>query len=117
MLRAKRGVPSLPAALRSTRVGASPRALLEVAALRNNAHLGSGGTEGALLAAAAAASSSVAALRAALPRIGEVPFDSVRREMRTRHAVPGGEIEIVKVPRGTASPLDRVDPSHGRSSC
>jgi Ca2+-transporting ATPase len=76
--------------------GSGPRALLEAAVLCNDAHSGSGGTEGALLAAAAAAGIDVAAVREALPRIREVPFDSVRREMRTWHAVPGGEIEIVK---------------------
>jgi P-type Ca2+ transporter type 2C len=73
-----------------------PRALLEAAVLCNDAHPGAPGTEGALLTAAAAAGMDVTAVRTAMPRTREVPFDSVRREMRTWHASPHGEREIVK---------------------
>ncbi len=76
--------------------GPGTRALLEAAVLCNDASPGSAGTEGALLKAAAAAGIDVAALRATLPRTREVPFDSARRQMRTRHAIRGGEVEIVK---------------------
>ena len=76
--------------------GTGPRALLEAVVLCNDAHPGAPGTEGALLTAAAAAGIDVTALREALPRTREVPFDSVRREMRTWHAAPGGETELVK---------------------
>ena len=97
--------------------GTGPRALLEAAVLCNDAHPGAAGTEGALLTAAAAAGIDIAALREALPRTREVPFDSVRREMRTWHAAPDGEIEIVKgapevlLPRlaGTAAASDVVE--------
>ena len=64
--------------------------------LCNDAHPGPAGTDGALLTAAAAAGIDVVALRAALPRTHQVPFDSVRREMRTWHATRDGEIEIAK---------------------
>ncbi len=76
--------------------GTGPRALLQAAVLCNDAHPGAAGTEGALLAAAAAAGIDVVALREALPRTREVPFDSVRREMCTWHAASDGEKEIVK---------------------
>jgi Ca2+-transporting ATPase len=76
--------------------GCGPRALLEAAVLCNDAHRGSVGIDAALLVAADAAGINVAALREAIPRTHEIPFDSVRREMRTRHAVHTGEIEIVK---------------------
>jgi len=91
--------------------GSGPRALLEAAVLCNDAHPGSTGTDGALFVAAAAAGIDITTLSETLPRTGEVPFDSARREMRTRHAVRDGEREIVKgapevlLPRvaGTAS--------------
>ena len=76
--------------------GRGPRALLEAAALCNDAEPHSGGTEGALATAAAAAGLDVAALRRDLPRTGVVPFDAVRRHMRTRHAAGGDELEVIK---------------------
>jgi Ca2+-transporting ATPase len=76
--------------------GTGPRALLDAVVLCNDAHPGAPGTEGALLTAAAAAGIDITALREALPRTRELPFDSGRREMRTWHAAPSGETEIVK---------------------
>lgn len=73
-----------------------PRALLEAAVLCNDAAAPGGGTEGALVGAAHSAGIDVARLRQELPRVHTVPFDSQRRSMRTRHRVPGGELEIVK---------------------
>lgn len=71
-------------------------ALLEAAVLCNDANPGSAGTEGALLAAAAAVGVDVTTVRRNSPRTREIPFDSVRREMRTWHDARDGEIEIVK---------------------
>ncbi len=76
--------------------GAGSRALLEAAVLCNNAEPGAAGTEGALVTVAAAVGVPVHALRGRAPRVHEVPFDSVRREMRTRHRVLGGDLEVVK---------------------
>ncbi|GEL17096.1 cation-translocating P-type ATPase [Pseudonocardia asaccharolytica] len=76
--------------------GTGPRALLEAAALCNDAHPGESGTEGALLTAALTGGLDVEGLRAQLPRTHVIPFDSVRRSMLTRHATPAGEIEVVK---------------------
>ena len=76
--------------------GTGPRALLEAAALCNDARPGAPGTEGALAGAAATAGIDVADLRRRLPRIHVVPFDAHRRRMTTRHQVRGGELEIVK---------------------
>jgi Ca2+-transporting ATPase len=64
--------------------------------LCNDAAPGAGGTEGALVAAALGAGIDVDGLRRDAPRSHEVPFDSVRREMLTRHRVPGGQLEVVK---------------------
>ncbi|MEK6439083.1 cation-translocating P-type ATPase [Pseudonocardia sp. T1-2H] len=72
------------------------RALLEAAALCNDAGPDAGGTEGALVRAATAGGIDVTALRRRNPRTSVVPFDSVRRCMRTVHAGPDGELEIVK---------------------
>jgi Ca2+-transporting ATPase len=72
------------------------RALLEAGVLCNDAAPGAGGTEGALVAAALRAGIDVDGLRRAAPRSHEVPFDSIRREMLTRHRVPGGQLEVVK---------------------
>jgi P-type Ca2+ transporter type 2C len=76
--------------------GTGPRALLEAAALCNDAQPGAGGTEGALAGAAAAAGVDVTALRRAVPRTHVIPFDAARRSMTTRHTGHGGELEIVK---------------------
>jgi P-type Ca2+ transporter type 2C len=76
--------------------GTGPRALLEAAALCNDAQPGAPGTEGALAGAAAAAGVDVTALRRDIPRTHVVPFDAVHRSMTTRHAGRGGELEIVK---------------------
>ncbi|SSC25761.1 P-type ATPase, partial [Klenkia terrae] len=82
------------------------RALLEAAALCNDADAsgaGPGGdrgtadTETALVRAARAAGCDVAALRAAHPRTAEVPFDAVVRRMTTVHREPdGGARTLVK---------------------
>ncbi|MBA3905960.1 MAG: HAD-IC family P-type ATPase [Pseudonocardiales bacterium] len=79
-----------------TATGEGSRKLLEAAGLCSDAVVGSSGTEGSIVAAASAAGIDVPALRAGSPRTHEVPFDSVRREMLTRHATAGGELEIVK---------------------
>ncbi|ARF53390.1 cation-translocating P-type ATPase [Streptomyces gilvosporeus] len=89
----------------------SVRELLRVAGLCGNArllpppsdagrypHSGRGGwrvlgdtTEGALLVAAAKAGLDLAAEEAAAPRVGEHPFDSVRKLMSTVHGAPDGD--------------------------
>jgi P-type Ca2+ transporter type 2C len=81
-----------PAGGETTPERGGARELMEAAVLCNDAAPGAGGTEGALVAAALASGLDVAAVRRAAPRTGEVPFDSLRREMRTRH----GDREIVK---------------------
>jgi Ca2+-transporting ATPase len=67
---------------------AAHRLTLESGVLCSNAHLGNGGEEGtgdptevALLAGAAAVGLAPEALRAAWPRLAEVPFDPERRRM------------------------------------
>jgi Ca2+-transporting ATPase len=52
-------------------------------------------TEGALLAAAAKVGLERQALDAVLPRIAELPFDSLRRRMTTVHRGDDGSLEIV----------------------
>jgi Ca2+-transporting ATPase len=76
--------------------GRGTLALLEAAALCNDADPGAGGTEGALATAADSAGLDVAALRRVLTRTAVEPFDAVRRSMRTVHAAPGGDLEVVK---------------------
>ncbi len=76
--------------------GRGPRALLEALVLCSDAARGGGGTEGALVDAAAEAGVEVAALRTELPRTAVRPFDAVHRSMRTTHATPAGELEVVK---------------------
>jgi len=80
--------------LLSTSTG--PRALLDAAVLCNDAEPGAGGTEGAIVTAAANSGIPVAGLRDGAPRIHAVPFDSVRREMRTLHQLPDRRVEVVK---------------------
>lgn len=85
---------------------ASARALLEAAALSNDADptgagaagaAGTADTETALVRAARAAGIDVAALRAGAPRVREEPFDPVTRRMTTEHRRPeGGTVVIVK---------------------
>ncbi|HEV7211512.1 MAG TPA: cation-transporting P-type ATPase [Blastococcus sp.] len=88
--------------------GSSPtdavRALLEAAALCNDADAtgaGASGTAGtadtelALVRAARGAGVDVAALRAALPRLREDPFDAVTRRMTTEHSTPGARTTAV----------------------
>ncbi|MEV0189610.1 HAD-IC family P-type ATPase [Kitasatospora purpeofusca] len=83
------------------------RDLLTAAALCNDAALrppARGGTrwtalgdptEAALLAAAAKAGLDHADLAASLPRVAEVPFDSVRKRMATVHLAPGGDVLVL----------------------
>ncbi|MGA5299928.1 cation-translocating P-type ATPase [Nucisporomicrobium flavum] len=52
-------------------------------------------TEAALLAAAGRLGLDPAALELSLPRIGELPFDSVRKRMTTVHRLPGGGTRII----------------------
>jgi Ca2+-transporting ATPase len=73
-----------------------PTALLQAAALCNDAEPGAPGTEGALVAAAATAGLDVSALRHRYRRTHVIPFDSIRRTMVTRHTVGDAELEIVK---------------------
>lgn len=49
-------------------------------------------TEDALLRTVASSGADVSALRAAYPRIAEVPFDSVRKRMSTSHRTPDGAV-------------------------
>ena len=72
----------------------SGRALLEAGVLCNDAAPGAGGTEGALVSAALSAGIDVDGLRRDAPRSHVVPFDSVRREMLTRHQISGGQLEV-----------------------
>ncbi|MEV0173541.1 cation-transporting P-type ATPase [Streptomyces sp. NPDC050803] len=53
-------------------------------------------TEGAILVAAAKAGLDLAAEREAAPRIGEFPFDAVRKLMSTVHRGPEGAVLCVK---------------------
>jgi Ca2+-transporting ATPase len=76
--------------------GRGPLALLEAAALCNDAEPGGQGTEGALATATSNARVDVGALRHRYPRTTVEPFDAVRRSMRTVHAGPTGTVEIVK---------------------
>jgi Ca2+-transporting ATPase len=52
-------------------------------------------TEAALLAAAERLGLSTAALRAANPRVAEIPFDSERRRMTTVHRGPDARLRVV----------------------
>lgn len=52
-------------------------------------------TEGALLALASKADIDVTAVRRALPRLSEVPFDSSRKRMTTVHALSSGSVLAV----------------------
>ncbi len=51
-------------------------------------------TEAALLAAAVKAGRDRDELLPAHPRIGEVPFDSLRKRMTTLHRAPSGQVEV-----------------------
>ncbi len=78
------------------------RALFECLALCNDAQMAAGGgasgepTEVALLEAAANNGIDIAALRSSLPRLAELPFDSVRMLMSTLHAEAGAVRVCVK---------------------
>jgi P-type Ca2+ transporter type 2C len=61
-------------------------------------------TEGALVIAAAREGLKKPELEAALPRVGEVPFDSVRKRMTTVHSVPPDSRS--EFPAGLVSALD-----------
>ncbi|MFB0543753.1 MAG: cation-translocating P-type ATPase [Candidatus Bathyarchaeia archaeon] len=74
--------------------------LLRIASLCNNARLEEGGegwqilgdpTEGALVVAAAKAGMWQDKTEGQYPRIGEIPFSSMRKRMSTIHISPGGE--------------------------
>jgi len=52
-------------------------------------------TEAALLVAAAKLGADRAALEADLPRVAEIPFDSVRKRMTTAHRLPDGRVRII----------------------
>ena len=85
--------------------------LLVAGVLCNDATGPSGGTEGALWAAARAAGIDVDAERHSAPRTAEVPFDSLRRSMRTCHRVDGGEREILKgAPEAVSAELRTPEP-------
>ncbi len=101
--------------------GGDPHELLLASALCNDASLaaGDGGslgdpTETALLEYAAAGGIDVDAARAEHPRLDAVPFDSGRKLMATRHAVPGGgTIVFVKGAPETVLPLCSDEGAHG----
>jgi Ca2+-transporting ATPase len=75
---------------------------LQVLALNNDASHAADGqwigdpTEIALVEAAVAAGLDVDALRAAAPRVAELPFDSVSQRMSTLHRLAGGALLTVK---------------------
>jgi Ca2+-transporting ATPase len=52
-------------------------------------------TEAALLAAAGKLGLHTAVLKAELPRLAELPFDSVRKRMTTMHRLPGGQVRVI----------------------
>jgi Ca2+-transporting ATPase len=52
-------------------------------------------TEAALLAAAARLGLQTGPIIAALPRVGEIPFDSGRKRMTTVHQRPGGRVRVI----------------------
>ncbi|WP_127358482.1 cation-translocating P-type ATPase [Actinacidiphila soli] len=82
------------------------RALLTAATLCNDASLRPPGdgedrwtalgdpTEAALLAAAAKAGCDREELLSTRPRVGEAPFDSLRKRMTTWHRTPSGQVEV-----------------------
>jgi len=80
--------------------------LLRIGALCNDAHLHENAegwtifgdpTEGAIAVAAAKAGLWPQDLNKSYPRVGEFPFDSVRKRMSTIHATPeGGKVAYVK---------------------
>ncbi len=88
--------------------GSPLRAVLEAAVLCNDAQLERGDepsprwqpvgdpTEVALLTAAMKAGLDPAAIRAAAPRRGEIPFDSVNKMMATQHDLEGTSVIVLK---------------------
>ena len=81
--------------------GGDPRELLLASVLCNDASLAAGEgddvgdpTETALLEYAAARGIDIDAVRAEHPRLEAIPFDSERKLMATRHAVPGGGTSV-----------------------
>jgi Ca2+-transporting ATPase len=85
-------------------IGTTHRALLEAAALCNDADPTGGGVEGvagtadtetALVRAARGAGLDVGRLRADHPRLREEPFDAATRRMLTEHRTPGGGTTIL----------------------
>ncbi|MER6140533.1 cation-transporting P-type ATPase [Streptomyces sparsogenes] len=69
-------------------------------------------TEAALLAAGARLGLDRTALRRALPRLGEIPFDSARKRMTTVHRAPGGSLRVVckGAPETVLRPTVLTDP-------
>ncbi|NEC90149.1 cation-translocating P-type ATPase [Streptomyces sp. SID12501] len=104
------GGPPDPAALRAVQDLLTAAALCNDASLRppgNGSTKGADGAEGtdswtalgdpteaALLAAAVKAGRDRDELLPARPRIGEVPFDSLRKRMTTLHRAPSGQVEV-----------------------
>jgi Ca2+-transporting ATPase len=64
-------------------------------------------TEAALLAAAARAALDPNGLRAANPRVAEVPFDSIRARMSTANRTPPGQLQVIC----KGSPESVLDPT------
>ncbi|MEU9186667.1 cation-translocating P-type ATPase [Streptomyces sp. NPDC048484] len=95
-----------PAGLRAVQDLFTAAALCNDASLRppGNSTKGADGTDGwtalgdpteaALLAAAAKAGRDRDGLLPEHPRIGEVPFDSLRKRMTTLHRAPSGQVEV-----------------------
>jgi Ca2+-transporting ATPase len=69
-------------------------------------------TEVALIAAAAKLGIDRRALQAELPRVGEAPFDSIRKRMSTIHRLPGGGTRTVckGAPEAVLQPAVLDDP-------
>lgn len=83
-------------------------------------------TEGCLLVAAAKAGIWKSALQKEMPRVGELPFDSVRKRMSTLNSLPGGRIrvytkgapdEVLKVSTRVLTDDGVVDMDGPNSSC
>lgn len=61
-------------------------------------------TEGALLVAASQVNLHKSELEMAMPRVGELPFDAVRKRMTTVHRLPDSPDSLPPVLRGLANP-------------
>lgn len=70
-------------------------------------------TEGALIVAARKAGFTVEALKARLPRVDVIPFESERQYMATLHGVPGGQETLIYVKGAVEKVLERCSQQIG----